>query len=143
MPYSRILIHLVWTSKKRHPFLTKQNKEIILNHIKDNAIKKKIFIELINGHSNHLHCLLSLGVDQKLSEIVKLIKGESSFWINQQKLTIRKFGWQNDFYAKSVSPRNYNQLRNYINNQEAHHRKVTFAEEYDKLIEDLGLKKIP
>ena len=138
MPYSRILIHLVWSTKKRYPFLTKPNRDIVFNHIKDNAIKKKIFIELINGYEDHVHCLLSLGVDQRLSELVQLIKGESSFWINQQKLTMRRFGWQNDFYSKSVSPRGYKQLRNYIINQEQHHTKVTFEEEYEKLIEELG-----
>jgi len=122
----------------RYPFLTAKIRQDVFNHIQTTSLKKEIYVELINGYVDHVHCLLSLGVNQNTSEIVGLIKGESSFWVNQQELTQKRFGWQKDFYARSVNPTNYNQLRNYINNQEQHHKKVTFANEYEKLIKDLA-----
>lgn len=72
---------------------------------------------------------------------MQLIKGESSYWINKQKLTPEKFEWQDEYFAVSVSESNIDIVRDYIKNQEEHHRHKTFADEYDELIEKFGFKK--
>ena len=54
------------------------------NHIKVNAKEKEIFIDTVNGHKEHCHCLVSLGADQTISKLMQLIKGESAFWFNKQ-----------------------------------------------------------
>ena len=131
MPFVKVYIHFVWTTKNRIPFL--ETPEIRLqfwNHMRDNATKKDIFIDFINGHAEHCHSLISLGIDQTISKVMQLIKGESSFWINNQKLIRKKFEWQDDYFATSVSESMLDRVRNYIKNQEEHHRHKTFQDEY-------------
>jgi len=70
------------------------------------------------------------------------IKGESSFWINKNKLTRLKFEWQDDFYSVSIVMSQIDNLRNYIRNQEQHHKIVSFEEELDSMIEEYKLQKM-
>ena len=88
MPFVKVYIHFVWSTKNRQPFLhSKELRFKVWNHIKENAKEKGIFIDFINGYSDHCHCLISLTVDQTIQKTMQLIKGESSFWINKNKLT--------------------------------------------------------
>ena len=83
MPYIKVWIHFVWSTKHRIPFIkTREIRQTIFNHIRENAKEKGIYIDFINGYTDHVHCLVSLGIDQSMSKIMQLIKGESSFWIN-------------------------------------------------------------
>ena len=141
MPYSKISIHVVWATKNRKPFLNKKIRPIIQDHIWSNAITKGIYIDIINGHVDHMHCLLSLSNDQRLSDVVRLLKGESSFWINQQQLVPGKFGWQDEFYAISVCESSHNRVYRYIRNQDQHHRKKKFQKEYEEFIRVVGIRK--
>ena len=135
MPYIKVYIHFVWSTKKRIPFLaTKEIRQKVWIHIKENAIKKGIYVDFVNGYSDHCHCLVSLGADQTMQKVMQLIKGESSFWINKEQLTQEKFQWQSEYFAVSVSESSINRVRNYIKNQERHHSKKTFQEEYDEFI---------
>ena len=72
---------------------------------------------------------------------MQLIKGESSYWINKHELTSRKFEWQDEYFAVSVSESKLDLVRNYIKNQEEHHRKKTFQEEYQELIQHFNFNK--
>lgn len=76
-----------------------------------------------------------------MQKIMQLIKGESSFWINKNQLTKEKFEWQDEYFAVSVSESQLYRVRNYIKNQEQHHRKKTFQEEYDEFIAKYGFQK--
>ena len=142
MPYIKVYIHFVWSTKKRIPFLDSQELRIkVWKHIRENAKKKGIFIDFISGYTDHCHCLISLGSDQTMQKIMQLIKGESSFWINKNQLTKEKFEWQDEYFAVSVSESQLYRVRNYIKNQEEHHRKKTFQEEYDEFITKYGFQK--
>jgi putative transposase len=77
-------------------------REDVIFHILNNSRSKNIYIDHINGFKEHLHALISLGASQNISDIMKNIKGESSFWINRNKLTDLKFEWQDDYYAVSI-----------------------------------------
>ena len=83
----------------------------------------------------HCHVFISLGASQSISEVARLIKGESSNWINKNKLLQIHFSWQEEYIAVSVSESQVNRVRDYIKNQEEHHRIRTFKEEYDLFIE--------
>lgn len=85
---------------------------------------------MINGYSDHCHCLISLSSNQNIEKAAQLIKGESSFWINKNNLTSEKFNWQDEYFAVSISESMIDQVRNYIINQEKHHLIKTFSEEY-------------
>ncbi len=113
---------------------------MILEHIRANARGKAIFIDHINCHVDHVHCLLSLGIDQNLSKVVQLIKGESSHWINKQNLFQQGFAWQDEYFAVSVSESVLDRVRSYINCQDDHHRKKTFQQEYDEFLKQHGFK---
>jgi putative transposase len=134
MPYLKIWIHLVFSTKNRTPYLEKELRLKLFDHIKKNAHSKDIFIKSINGYVDHVHILLSLNSDQSISKVVQLIKGESSFWINKNNLTKQKFEWQDEYFAVSVSESGVDQVTKYILNQEEHHSKKTFDEEYNEFL---------
>ncbi len=136
MPFVKVYIHFVWSTKNRYSFLhSKELRLKVWNHIRENALKKGIFIDFINGYSDHCHCLVSLGIDQSIQKVIQLIKGESSYWINKNGLTNEKFEWQDEYYAISVSESKLNNVREYIKNQEEHHLKKTFQQEYEEFNE--------
>ena len=92
----------------------------------------------MNGHKEHIHCLISLSKDQAISRTAQLIKGESSWWINHNKLIPYKFKWQDDYWGVGVSESHVESVRNYIDNQEEHHRKKSFNEEVDSFMRKHG-----
>ena len=142
MALIKVHIHFVWSTKNRIPYLnTHELLQKVWNHIRENAKEKGIFIDFINGYSDHCHCLISLGVDQNIQKIMQLIKGESSFWINKNQLTKDKFERQDEYFAVSVSESIIDKVRDYIKNQEIHHATKTFQEEYDEIINKFGFQK--
>jgi REP element-mobilizing transposase RayT len=142
MSFIKVYIHFVWSTKNRVPFLeTKELRQKVWKHIKENGKEKGIHIDFVNGYADHCHCLVSLGTDQTIQKLMQLIKGESSFWINQQGLTKEKFQWQTEYFAVSVSESIVEKVRNYIRNQESHHSKKSFQEEYEEIILKHDFKK--
>jgi REP element-mobilizing transposase RayT len=79
MPFIRVWIHYVWATKNRQAILTEDIRAALFNHIKQNAITKKIYLDRINGYTEHVHCLVSLGSDQTIEKVAQLLKVESSF----------------------------------------------------------------
>lgn len=142
MSFVRIWLHCVWGTKNRTPFLTHQNKSEIFQHIKENAANKGIYIDFLNGYKEHIHCIISLNAEQSLSKIMQLIKGESSYWINKNKLVKGKFEWADEYFAVSVSESQINKVRNYIKNQEDHHEKKSWEDEYNEFIKKYGFTRI-
>lgn len=140
MSFVKIMIHAVWGTKNRYPFLTKEIREKVIQHIKQNAKTKGIYIDRLNGHTEHMHCLISLNADMSIAKAMQLIKGESAFWINKEKMTKRKFEWANEYYAASVSESVLGKVRAYIDNQEEHHKKKTFEQEHEEFISKYDIK---
>ncbi len=140
MAYVRIWIHAVWGTKNRFPYLAGDIKKQVIDHIRENAKKKEIFIDSINGYTEHLHCLMALNADMSIAKAMQLIKGESAFWINKNQITKEKFEWAVEYYAASVSDSARDKVRAYINNQEAHHRKSSFQEEYERFIKEYNFE---
>lgn len=139
MAYVKNWLHCVWGTKSRTPFLTTEKKLEIFNHIKTNAKSKKIYIDCINGHLDHIHCLVSLNPDQSLSKVIQLIKGESSYWINKNSVVKGKFEWADEYFGISLSELDLPKVREYIRNQEEHHRLITWEEEYNDFIKVYNL----
>ena len=121
--------------------MIKNIRQQIFDHIRENAKTKKIHVDFINGYTQHVHCLVSMNSNQTIAEIVRLLKGESAFWINKNMLINKKFEWQRQYWAVSVNHTGVNGLRNYIKNQEAHHEQRTFDDEVDEFIEKYGLER--
>ncbi len=113
MSWVRVYMHLVFSTKNRQPFLNSAElRKKVFQHIKSNADEKGIWLDCINGYQDHAHCLISLGKEQTISKVAQLIKGESSYWINQQNLTNEKFIWQDDFWVVGVSESHLASVKN-------------------------------
>jgi putative transposase len=134
MPFCKIYIHFIWATKCRRPIISKELKPVLLKHMRENCRSKGIFLDSINCVSDHIHLLVSLGTEQTIAKTMMLIKGESSFWVNKQKLIKGHFEWQDDYIALSVNYNALDNIRAYIRNQEEHHRKKNFNEEYQLFI---------
>ena len=141
MPHVKVWIHLVWTTKNREPFLADDIRPAVFAHIRENARAKGIFIDHIGGYREHVHCLISLGTEQKISEVVRLIKGESSNWFNKQSFSKFKFQWQREYFAVGVSESIVDKVRAYIRGQEEHHTKQPFEAEFDALMDRFGFQR--
>ncbi len=139
MSWVRVYIHMVFSTKNREPFLnSKELRKQVFQHIKKNAEEKDIWLDCVNGWHEHSHCLISLGKEQCISKVAQLIKGESSFWINQNKLTENKFVWQDDYWVVGVSESHIQSVRDYIHSQEEHHLKKSFTDEVNEFMEKYG-----
>ena len=119
------LIHVSWKDRL-HQYIT----GIVQNH------KHKMLS--INSMPDHLHMFFGFRPDQSLSNLMQVVKGDSSEWINKQNLTPIHFNWQGSFGAFSYSKSQISTVCNYIENQEHHHSKKTFLEEYRKMLIDAG-----
>ena len=139
MSYVKIWIHTVWGTHNRKPVLTREVRVQLFSHITSNTRDKGIYIDSIGGITDHVHCLFSLDSDLSVAKAMQLIKGESAYWINKTKLVRSRFSWAKEYFASSVSESVLPKVRSYIRNQELHHKKKTFKEEYDLFIEKSGL----
>jgi REP element-mobilizing transposase RayT len=138
MSYIKIWIHAVWTVKNRKPILTSDVRQVLFDHIHQNALSKEILMEIVGGHNNHVHCLFRLRNNQTIENVMQLIKGESSFWLNKSGLIQLKLNWQKEYFAVSVSESQVDKVKNYILTQEEHHKKKTWEDEYNEFIEKYG-----
>jgi putative transposase len=125
--YSALWIHLIWSTKNREPILTPSLKAEVLNDIKNIANDFEIYLDCINGIEDHVHLLVKLRTDQSVADVVKTIKGNS--WEHFKNEPEKYISWQDGFAAFSISPDNVQKVRNYIYNQENHHRNKTFSDE--------------
>ena len=139
--FIRIWIHLIWSTKNRDKLIRPDFKFKLYDHLKFNATGKNIYIDHINGTEDHIHILISLKGEQSISKVAFLLKGESAYWVNKNKLSKIKFSWQNEFIAISVSDSLVQRVREYIRNQEIHHKKRSFKEEYDIFIKRFGFNR--
>ena len=138
MSFVKIWVHVVFSTKNRNQQLTKEIRYEVQKHIIENCKEKEIFLQAINGHTEHLHCLISLGKEQTIAKVTQLIKGESSFWINKHQLTPEPCVWQDDYFAVSVSESQVEKVINYIKSQEKHHAKRSFDEEVEEFMNKYG-----
>ncbi len=129
MPFLKIYIHIVFSTKLRRPILLAEKRPFFFQHIRDHAKQKGILIDTIGGHVDHMHILIQPGPTQALGTIMKLIKGESAWWANRERLFEEPLIWERTYYAISVDPDAIARLRSYILNQEVHHQKISFEKE--------------
>ncbi len=101
--YYKIWIHFVWGTKNHQPYLLKEIRAQVLEHIKWKAKEVEYSIDTISCVADHVHCLISLQPRFAISEVMNKLKGESAHWINEMNLTKTHFEWQGGFGAFSVS----------------------------------------
>jgi putative transposase len=133
--YHQVYIQTVFAVKFREAIIDKSWKPELLavigNLINENDCKSFI----VNGVEDHIHCLIGLRPRVSISDLMQSIKAKSSKWINEQKLTSERFEWQEGYSVFSYSHSHINAVYKYIENQEEHHKKSTFKEEYLDFLE--------
>lgn len=129
MSEASVYVHALWGTRHGAEFITGKEKGILLEHIRINAEGKGITVDTINSRPEHVHCLFILPRVLSLSRAIQYMKGESSYWVNQTKLFGREFQWAGEYQALSVGENCLEKVRWYIMNQDALHRKLTYADE--------------
>ncbi len=138
--YTRLLHHCIWSTKDRSPLISQEIETRLWSYLAGIAKHNNIHPIRIGGIDNHIHALLDLPKTLTIPDAMKLLKGNSSAWINDEKLTSTHFQWQDGYAAFSVSPSNVTAVSAYIANQREHHRHQTFEEEYKTLLQRHGIE---
>ncbi len=128
--YSQIYIQLIFAVKGRACLIKSDWKDELYKYMTGIISNKKQKLITINGVSDHVHILLGMKPDIALSDLVRDVKSNSTEFINNKKWLKTKFHWQDGFGAFSYSRSQLNAVINYIRNQEKHHKKKSFREEY-------------
>jgi len=132
--YTQLYYHVVCVVKGRQSLINVSWKDSLYKYITGVVTNQGQKLYIINGMPDHIHILISCKPTVMLSDLVKEIKEHSTKYINQQNLAPSKFSWQVGFGAFTVSYRNVDNVVNYIKNQEQHHTKKTFREEYKEFL---------
>lgn len=127
--FTRITIHLIFSTKNREPSLDSALRARLFAYIKGVIERCNGHTLAINGMAEHVHMLVVIPPDRSVSDMVRLIKSNSSKWIREEFYTLRGFAWQSGFSAFSVSESQIANVRKYIGSQEEHHRKKSYLEE--------------
>lgn len=134
--YSQIYIHIVFAVKGRQNLISQQWKNELYRYITGIIKNKNQKLIAINGMSDHVHILVGLKPSIATSDLVRDIKANSSRFINEKNWMQGRFEWQHGFGAFSCSHSHLSNVITSIENQEYHHKKKTFREEYVGLLKD-------
>ena len=138
--YTQIHIQCVMATKFRQAQIQPLWKEQLHKYITGIVQNHGHKMIVINSMPDHLHLFIGFRPNQSLSDLMRLVKGESSEWINKQQFTPVAFRWQEGYGAFSYSRSHVQAVPNYIMNQEEHHRKRTFLEEYQQFLEQFEIE---
>ena len=138
--YSRCWLHLIWATWNRERILVGDAAIRTSNFLSQYAESKGIYVRVNYVNPEHVHALIDLPTRYSIEEVLKLLKGASSHWINQNRLIRGKFFWARGYGVFSVSQSTVAQVSRYISKQEEHHRRKSFWEEYESLVKHYGLQ---
>ncbi len=140
MSYTNLLIHIVFATKDRRPLIRPEARESIHAYIRGILKNLKAFPVAVNGVDDHVHLLVDISATTSIADLLRTIKTNSSKWIHENYANMKGFAWQTKYGGFSVSRSNKDSVRRYIENQEEHHRKKTFEEEFRELLEKHGVE---
>jgi putative transposase len=132
--YTSNFVHCIFSTKDRRPLISPDRIEGIYAYLGGIARGEGFTLVAAGGTANHLHLLFILPATHSLAAAVQKLKGSSSRWMG------KGFSWQEGYGAFSVSPSQVPVVRNYIHNQEEHHRKRSFEDEFVQLLKSCGIK---
>jgi REP element-mobilizing transposase RayT len=127
--YSQILLHIVFSTKHRHPWITPAIAERLYPYIGGIIRDERGVLYDIGGVSDHVHLYLRWRPDESVSNLMRNVKARASLWMHQTFPDLAAFAWQEGYSAFSVSKSQEVAVRNYIANQLDHHRKEDFKSE--------------
>jgi REP element-mobilizing transposase RayT len=131
--YTNLLFHIVYSTKCRKPFITPDWQDDLYGYIGGIIREQKGILLAVGGMADHVHLLAKLPPTIAVSDMLRLVKTNSSKWANE-RADIRDFEWQAGYAAFSVSESQGDRVRGYIRTQETHHRRQPFKDEYLELL---------
>ena len=123
-------IHIIFSTKERHPFIDKFIADELYGYLAGICKKQESYPVEIGGTIDHVHILCLLSRKIPLMKLIEELKSHSSQWIKNKGTKYQNFYWQNGYGCFSINPTEVEIVREYILNQEEHHKKRTFQEEY-------------
>jgi putative transposase len=138
--FTNLLTHIIFSTKDRAPFIAAELKPELHAYLGGMVREIKGKAYSINGTADHVHLLVSLPPTLALSDAMKMVKANSSRWVSDKWSSRKDFSWQIGYAAFSVSKSNVSPVIRYIENQEKHHRKVTFKEEFLEFLSKHGIE---
>jgi len=138
--YTQIHIQIVIAVKYRQALILPQWKERLHQYITGIVQNHKHKMIAINSKPDHLHFFFGMRPHQSISDLMRIVRGDSSEWINKQGLTPKHSNWQAGYGAFSYRKRSVPTITRYIANQEKHHQMKTFPTEYRALLDEFGIE---
>lgn len=138
--FTQIYIQFVFAVQNRVSLIRPEWKDELYKYITGIVQMNGHKLIAINGTANHVHIFVGYKPHQIIPELMQDIKGSSSKWINEKRFVKGKFNWQEGYGAFSYSHSQIDQVARYINNQEKHHKKKTFREEYILLLKKFDIQ---
>jgi putative transposase len=132
-------IHIIFSTKNREPFIRPDWKEDLHSFLGGALRTAGCVAEAVGGTSDHIHLLTGIRATHAIADVVRDIKSASSRWFHED-IGYKPFEWQEGYGAFSVSSSQLAEVRRYILNQEHHHRKRTFKEEYVEYLKACGIE---
>lgn len=137
---SLTIVHLIFSTKDRSPFLTPEIRADLHAYLATIARHADGECYRVGGVEDHVHLAVRLSRTSTIADLVSELKTSSTRWLKEKSPALAKFAWQRGYGAFSVGPRNLDKLIAYIDGQEEHHRKETFQEEYRNFLRRYGVE---
>jgi len=138
--YTQLNMHVVFAVKGKENILPAKMRPLLFKYISGILTNINQYSLAVNGYKDHVHIFFEMHPDKSLSEIVRIVKASSSKWINNNKMIIGNFHWQEGYGGFSYSRSQRDRVIQYIIKQEEHHHQKTFREEYIGLLRTFEIK---
>jgi len=137
--YTQLYIQFVFAVKQRESLIRREWRDDLCKYITGVVQDNKCKMLAVNGMADHMHIFIGYKPTIAIPDLVKDIKLASGSWINDNRLTNRRFNWQEGYGAFSYRLRDVDEICRYIQGQEVHHKKITFRDEYINLLRDFEI----
>jgi putative transposase len=144
--FTNLLVHVIFSTKDRRPYIDPDLSSRLFAYM--GGVLREIGVApmIVNGTEDHIHKLIGVPATRSVAEVIRVVKANSSKWVHEQFSNRHDFAWQSGYGAFSVSQSkfsvsqsNVDSVRQYIANQEEHHRTVSFQEEYLAFLKRHGI----
>ena len=134
--YTQLFIHYIFAVQNRKCLINKSWQSNLYKYMSGIIEQQGHKLYIINGMNDHIHILISMSPNQSPSDLMYHLKRSSSKWINQNKLSLERFSWQEGFGAFSLGKSQLDVIIKYIENQQEHHKQSSFREEYLQFLKE-------
>lgn len=137
---SLVIIHVIFATKERHPFIDSSLRPLLHAYLATIARNAGCECYRAGGVADHVHLAIRLLRTLAIADLMELLKTSSSKWVKTQQPTLQKFAWQRGYGCFSISPQHLDALRTYIDQQQDHHKKSTFQDEFRMFLKKYGVE---